>query len=191
MSNLTTLKLKKNYKQFNYYTEDKKFFIKKDSNEFILYNHMYEEMVKFKTLKDAKNCIVLLKNNPFKFLHESLDLDDYIDRCEKNILHFEVLCDDIAKNHYNNILKIAKEFKKIATVENLIISKSPYSSSFYAHNSSYTIDWGCKPENSYRFSDHWNFEDQIKDIIHCPTVNGEDYGLCICKYINGSYFKIL
>jgi len=58
---------------------------------------------------------------------------------------------------------IPEEIKKMmATWE--IINKSPYSDTFY---SSTDIDWGHKPDKSYRVSDHWNFYTHEK--WHCQT----------------------
>lgn len=45
-----------------------------------------------------------------------------------------------------------------------VIHKSPYSNSFY---SSSDVDWGKKPDKSYRVSDHWNFYTRGK--WHCET----------------------
>ncbi len=45
-----------------------------------------------------------------------------------------------------------------------VINRSPYSDTFY---SSTDIDWGHKPDKSYRVSDHWNFTTQGNK--HCVT----------------------
>lgn len=45
-----------------------------------------------------------------------------------------------------------------------VINKSPYSDTFY---SSTDVDWGHKPDKSYRVSDHWNFISQGNK--HCET----------------------
>jgi hypothetical protein len=45
-----------------------------------------------------------------------------------------------------------------------VISKSPYSDSFY---STTDINWGYKPDGSYRVSDHWNF--RTRGNLHCRT----------------------
>ena len=44
--------------------------------------------------------------------------------------------------------------------------KSPYSASFYDKE----VDWGNKPDGSYRLSDHWNF--YTGDSTHCQTECG-------------------
>ena len=45
----------------------------------------------------------------------------------------------------------------------LFYYKSPYGHSYYSHE----VDWGHKPNNSYRLSDHWNFISNNK--THCET----------------------
>lgn len=45
-----------------------------------------------------------------------------------------------------------------------VIYKSPYSNSFY---SSTDVNWGQKPDKSYRASDHWNF--YTREKWHCQT----------------------
>lgn len=73
--------------------------------------------------------------------------------------YYEELRDRIQENLQNNekFIKGAKKLIDIAEKENLIISKSPYGDSYYAHKSNEGIDWGTKPEGSYRLSDHWNW----------------------------------
>lgn len=62
-------------------------------------------------------------------------------------------------------------------------SKSPYSESYYDVTD---VDFGFKPENSIRVSNHWNFYTGTQ--IHCATddVNFTD-GWAIGKYENGIY----
>jgi hypothetical protein len=48
------------------------------------------------------------------------------------------------------------------------IVKSPYSLSFYSHET----DWNKKEDKSFRISDHWNFitsHDDFEDRLHCIT----------------------
>lgn len=61
------------------------------------------------------------------------------------------------------------------------INKSPYSNSFYDSND---IDWGNKPSNSRRVSDHWNFGDDNK---HCKTNNDLKNGWALGVFKNGIY----
>ena len=63
-----------------------------------------------------------------------------------------------------------------------IVSKSPYGMSFYNSND---IDWGYKPENSLRISDHWNFESDGQ--IHCPTDCEFENGWALAEFKNGVY----
>lgn len=66
-----------------------------------------------------------------------------------------------------------------------VITKSPYSESFY---SSDQISWSFKPKGSYRVSDHWNFK-RRNGRLHCVTdqevVDKED--VSIARYENGIY----
>lgn len=68
-----------------------------------------------------------------------------------------------------------------------IISKSPYSNSYY---NSDDIDWDYKPEGSLRLSDHWNFESNGE--IHCKLDNTKEYTkkILLCEYHNGYYHII-
>jgi len=69
------------------------------------------------------------------------------------------------------------------------ISKSPYSDSIYSLPQDEKIDWGQKPEYSYRVAGHWNWEQDGK--IHCPTETGENYGWALCQVIDGKYRLIM
>lgn len=69
------------------------------------------------------------------------------------------------------------------------ISESPYSDSIYSLPQDEKIDWGQKPEFSYRVADHWNWEQDGK--IHCPTETGENYGWALCQVIDGKYRLIM
>ena len=141
-------------------------------------------------MKEVRQRILLLNSNPYSFLHECVDFADYISRCKGNIIHSKLKYRDKSVEYYTNILTLANKLKEIAIKENLIISKSPYSTSFYAHSKSDNISWEHKPNNSYRLSNHWNWTDYNKEVVHCPTITNEDYGLCICQYINGYYNKV-
>lgn len=69
-----------------------------------------------------------------------------------------------------------------------IVSKSPYSKSFY---NSKEIGWDSKPEGSLRVSDHWNFES--KGEKHCKLDTTDEYitGVWIlARYENGIYHEI-
>lgn len=187
---MVDIKLKKRFKGYDYYTEDGNYFIKKEFNKFTLYDNYDEKIKDFETLKEVRECILLLVLNPYSFLHDCIDFKDYMSRCEKNITHFKLRCKNNSVRRYNYILNLSKIFEQIAERENLIISKSPHSTSFYAYPKDEYISWKHKPNNSYRLSNHWNWNDYVKNTIHCPTITNEDYKLCICKYINGYYYKI-
>ena len=82
--------------------------------------------------------------------------------------------------------------KKI-NLKNKQISESPYSNSWYVTEIDETIDWNTKPEGSIRIADHWNWQDDFSNKIHCPIENAGDepiYKKLVCIYTNGKY-KIL
>jgi len=91
---------------------------------------------------------------------------------------------------YKKLLKSLKVLKQKLEEENLSLLQSPYSVSFYAVKKGEKIDWGYKPENSYRVSDHWNFE--TSGEIHCQTtknIKNNDY--TIAQFKNGKYHKVI
>lgn len=186
---MDTVKLNKYPKNgYTYATPKRDFYIKKEGNKFILFDYIDFEIDSFKTLKETKERILLTKNNPYTPLNYSSDINSYIELCHKNLIHCNLTnTKQIAKDYINKQIEYANKFTKIANKENFIISKSPYSNSFYAHEKSDTIDWGNKPEGSYRMSDHWNFGDNQE---HCKTVDGIDYDLAICKIIDGLYNQV-
>lgn len=86
------------------------------------------------------------------------------------------------------LLAVTKMLEVIDT-ENLKVSKSPCSESYYAFEDGEEITWGYKPQNSYRFSDHWNFESDNK--IHCVTDDTiKSNETCLAIYKNGKYSKV-
>lgn len=172
--------------KYSYYTPDKKYFVNKENGKFNLFDE-YDELIKeFKTLKEIRTLILKLNENKFRYLQDAYNLEIFIEICKSNILHFEIKENQVAEQ-YKTLLNLMNRFIDIAKNENLIISKSPYSSSFYAHKEDENISWGVKPLNSYRIADHWNFGDVE---THCKTVDGLNYGLCICKMLNNGYSKI-
>ena len=99
---------------------------------------------------------------------------------DKSLLKKEIYLNHIELDDY----LIPEEIK--AMMKNwYVITKSPYSESFY---SSDQIDWSFKPEGSYRVSDHWNFK-RGNGRIHCVTdkevIDREE--VCIARYENGIY----
>ena len=86
-------------------------------------------------------------------------------------------------------LKEIEIFNKIVEENKLQVSRSPYSPSIYAFKKGENISWGEKPEGSYRLADHWNWQDE-EGVIHCPTVDGQEYGHAFCVIKDGKYEKI-
>lgn len=85
--------------------------------------------------------------------------------------------------YYTQFKKGLFELQKIQQKENLVLFKSPYGDSYYLTKEGESIDWGYKPEGSYRLSDHWNWNDGKE----CPTDTNTDFKLAIGKYQNGKY----
>lgn len=69
-----------------------------------------------------------------------------------------------------------------------IISKSPYSDSFY---NAKEISWTSKPEGSLRLADHWNFESRGE--THCKLNTTSEYitgTWILARYENGVYVEL-
>ena len=80
------------------------------------------------------------------------------------------VCEKIMKTK-GQLYKALIETLSIEEIKDLIsgveiVSKSPYSDSFYSSND---ISWNHKPDGSYRISDHWNFWSYGK--YHCETAS--------------------
>lgn len=126
---------------------------------------------------------------------------EFFARKEKNVYNLNLKrFDTMASKNVNKLLEYYKidnsktwgllldelvKLIEIAEKENLVISCSPYSFSFYAHKTNEEITWGYKPQNSYRLSDHWNFESN--DEIHCITKDKIKNKITIKKFNNGIY----
>ena len=82
-------------------------------------------------------------------------------------------------NMPDRLIKIIKQW--------VIISKSPYSDSFY---NTPAKSWDFTPEKSYRVANHWNF--YSSGAIHCKTDKNLDNhkGWALAQYIDGIY-KVL
>ncbi len=92
------------------------------------------------------------------------------------------------KGHGDLTYKMALlDLDTIAGQEKFEIDTSPFSLSTYAIPKGGVVDWGSKPENSYRVSDHWNFES--KGQVHCKLKDTDEYTqkVFLAKYINGKY----
>lgn len=175
--------------KFNYYEESGKYFVNKTKKGYMLYDSLEFEIKEFRTLKEVREQIIIIKANPYQNRSYAFDINDYIEKCDKNINHFNAIFNFEAMEGNRDLMNLAIEFRSLAKREGLVISKSPYSESFYAHKEDESIDWGSKPNGSYRMSDHWNWTDASGEL-HCKTLDSADYGLCICKYESGYYTKL-
>lgn len=101
--------------------------------------------------------------------------------CGENVYYADLVI------KFKKELELIELFEQLANKNNFIITKSPYSNSFYAHSENDLIDWGEKPLNSFRLSDHWNWTDLRNDITHCKTETNEDYNLAICVMTENGY----
>ena len=81
----------------------------------------------------------------------------------------------------NNLISIVKK-------NDLEVSKSPHSDSYYAFKKGEYIGWEYKPECSYRLSDHWSFTSE--GVIHCPSDEIDDNELALGVFKNGKYYKV-
>lgn len=129
------------------------------------YKSVYEE---FKKLRETfpKD----LFGNPNAHLafekEENLKLASYLK------IKSEIIAEDVLSTSNIRRIDLMIELDKIAQKEGLVISKSPYGASYYAHESWEEISWGYKPHGSYRVSDHWGFES--KGAIHC-RIDDDEY----------------
>lgn len=147
-----------------------------------------------KKLEKVRKCRSSIKNI-FRYCPEVEYMDD-VDKenfdSVKNmaIKHLEKFAVD--EERYREIdLKIAykelellEKFSSIQEKESLEVSKSPYSTSFYLHKRGEVIDWGGKPEGSYRLSNHWNFNG------HCESDEIGENEIAIGRYELGKYRKV-
>ena len=97
----------------------------------------------------------------------------------------ECLEKDIANR--KRMIELIPIFEEIANKNGLIITRSPYSDSFYAIKEGEDVNWGSKPEGSLRLSDHWNFGIRAE---HCQTDCDLKQDTAICQYTNGVYRKV-
>ena len=110
----------------------------------------------------------------------------------ERVLEYDRMDKEYKKSVAQNIrlqIKLLQELKRIMKRENLIFSESPYSMSFYLCKKDEKIDWGCKPEGSYRLSDHWGWFGYGK--THCKRKDGKTSELAICQMIEGQYIKVI
>lgn len=132
--------------------------------------------------KQIENAMTFEKDfKGYKFKNKELEqtiIDDYVSP-GKGDLYWK-------PSYSNEMMNGLKDLDNIASNENLMISKSPYSQSFYAYESG-EISWDSKPENSYRLADHWNFESQ--NTVHCKLKDNTEYTqkVYLAQYKKGTY----
>ena len=117
-------------------------------------------------------------------------------RVEYNFLELRKLEGELYKRievkKAKEIIKNSDKLELFKIISKKTVSKSPFSDSTYFHRKNQSINWGTKPENSYRLADHWNwkqgFNEDYTDAIHCPLKDGKysnERMICIQK--NGVY----
>lgn len=133
--------------------------------------HEKKELIKFTKKQEEELAYWISQKRKLEKVKETLKYEDlrkfnehWASEYKNNIDgfikdYYEEFRDRIQKNLENNekFIKGAKNLIDIAKKENLVISKSPYGDSYYAHKSNEGIGWGIKPEGSYRLSNHWNW----------------------------------
>lgn len=124
-------------------------------------------------------------------------LEKYISELQERIRSYDTNIPN-AENYIRELketLDVAKKFEKLCNnLKEHELIKSPYSNSFYLVPKGPKVNWGTKPEGSYRFSNHWNWGEKNEytglKTIHCPTDTGEDFGVAIAVVENGEYKKV-
>ena len=103
-----------------------------------------KETLKYEDLENfSKNWASEYKNNIKGFVQDYYK--EFKERIQGNL------------ENSKRFVEYSEKLIAIANKENLIISKSPYGDSYYAHKVNEKIGWGTKPEGSYRLSNHWNW----------------------------------
>lgn len=132
--------------------------------------------------KQIENAMTFEKDfKDYKFKSKELEqiiIDDYVSPGKAGLYW--------APSYSNEMMAGLKDLDVIASDGYLLVSKSPYSQSFYAYGSG-EISWDSKPENSYRLADHWNFESQ--NTIHCKLKDNTEYTqkVYLAQYKKGVY----
>lgn len=146
---------------------------------------------KLKKVKACRSSVNnILRYCPEAEFYDNVDVEDFDSLKEAAIKHLT----KFAKNEpqwnkenverYKKRIEMLNKFIDIQNNESLKVSKSPYSNSFYLHKQGEVIDWCCKPEGSYRLSNHWNFDG------HCKSDEIKKDELAIGRYVDGKYIKI-
>ena len=172
-------------KDKNLYTDDKEDWLnenypeyKKLNNEFQTIDKKYYELWDIKENKTALKR--LDKINEIKDSHKfySDTLSDSIDNISAK--------DSQAIAKANGLVRLDDILKD----EGLVASESPYSFSTYGIKEGEEVTWGSKPVNSYRLSDHWNFDS--RGATHCKLTGVNEYTqkVILAKY-NGDTYDIV
>lgn len=121
---------------------------------------------------------------------ENVDKEDFNSIKNAAVTFLEARCRDEIKYNKRDLarcrdeIKLVEIFQRIQERENMVVSKSPYSNSLYLYNPGEIIDWNCKPEGSYRLSNHWSFNG------HCESSDIGCNELAIGKYVAGKYQRV-
>lgn len=100
----------------------------------------------------------------FEKFTEETELKPLSKRQLKKLKYSKVLTgEDLTVDEVRKRFDLPEEILKMMETWD-VIHKSPYSNSFYSSND---VDWGHKPDKSYRVSDHWNF--YTRGNWHCET----------------------
>ncbi len=124
-------------------------------------------------------------------------LRDYINQLQNGIKNINMSLPNSESylEELQQTLKVATKFEKLSkSLKEHEVTKSPYSNSFYLIPKGTKVRWGGKPENSYRFSNHWHWETRNEytgiRTLHCPTNTGKNFGIAIGKYKDGLYYEV-
>lgn len=159
-------------------------------NESRIRNAFIQAYKRQEFMDEAKNVYDTIKQKQNQILENQ---NEYIRKSReryRNAHNDEYISYKNMKNNYD-------KFEQIAEKHNYVISISPYSNSAYAIPKGEKVDWGYKPEGSFRVSDHWNWEGKFIIVngkytrkIECPTNTGENFGMAVAIFKNGKYYKI-
>ena len=141
-------------------------------------------------MDEAKNVYDTIKQKQNQILENQTQYIRKSKERYKNAHNDEYIYYKNKKNNYD-------KFEQLAQKHNYVITISPYSNSAYAIPKGEKVDWGYKPEGSFRVSDHWNWEggSRVENgkffrKIECPTNTGENFGMAVAIFKNGKYYKI-
>lgn len=159
--------------------------ISKKENKMGYYERKLEKVRKCRS--SIKNILIYCPEAEYM---DGVNKGDFLSVKNAAFIHLEKLSEDEKRykksdlERYRKELELIEQFFDIQERENLEISKSPYSNSFYLHKPGEEIGWDGKPEGSYRLSNHWSFDG------HCESDEIGDYEIAIGKYCSGKYKKV-